>query len=462
MTEDPRQQASLTNLPNRQTADQNAPAAIQVDHVSKAFRLVTERRDSLKERFIRGRSKGVHHFQALSDVTFEVPRGQTVALIGHNGSGKSTMLKLLAGVHRPDAGSIVTRGRISALLELGAGFHGELTGRENIYLNAAILGLSRKETEAAIGRIVDFADIGEFIDSPVKVYSSGMYLRLGFAIAVTVEPQILIIDEIIAVGDEQFQRKCFDYLHELRRKGTTIVLVSHALGIVEEICETAVWLDHGVVRRQGPAREIVKAYLDEVNQRELEQAPPAPEAADPQAADPEPVEEQLGQRVGSGEAKIVDVTLLGPSGRRSPVLISGQPATFRLHYQAQSPLTDAVFGLGFFTDAGVFVAGPNSGQSQPVAALAEHGSVDFHVPRLHLAPGTYTVSTSLMVRTHNYDFVDRGYMVRVRGSSGSEPGLTRMFGDWSSGPATDAAPAGELESLEDFSEPDGEDPHARQ
>src|SRR5664279_764391 len=219
--------------------------AVRVVGVSKKFTLHTERRNSVKERLVRGRARTDGDFWALRDVSFEVPRGTTFGLIGHNGSGKSTMLKLLAGVHRPTSGSIITDGRISALLELGAGFHGELTGRENIFLNGSILGLSKRQIEQSMDKIIDFADIGDFIDAPVKVYSSGMYVRLGFSIAVTVEPEILIVDEIIAVGDEEFQRKCFDYLYELRRHGTTIVIVSHSLPIVADLCDNGAWLDHG-------------------------------------------------------------------------------------------------------------------------------------------------------------------------------------------------------------------------
>ncbi|MBK8469005.1 MAG: ABC transporter ATP-binding protein [Actinomycetales bacterium] len=394
----------------------------------------TERRDSLKERFIRGRSRGHHTFQALDGVSFTIPRGQTYALIGHNGSGKSTMLKLLAGVLRPDSGDVIADGRISALLELGAGFHGELTGRENIYLNAAILGLTRRETEQAIDRIIDFADIGEFIDAPVKTYSSGMYLRLGFAIAVTVDPQILIIDEIIAVGDEQFQRKCFDYLHSLRRKGTTIVLVSHALGIVEEMCEGAIWLDHGRMRKVGPAREIVRLYLDEVNATEIKLASEAAGADAPDAteeADASPA------RGGSGEVRVTDLEFVSAAGVVAPVLLTGERATFRLHYEARKPLEDVVFGLGFFTETGINVAGPNSGSGlPPVPVLAGRGTVDFQVERLTLSPGSYGVSTAVVSHSHTFDYIDRGFQLAVRGSAGGEPGLARMFGGWSAGPAT--------------------------
>ena len=231
--------------------------AIRVDSLSKTFDLHRERRNSAKERFVRGKAKSGGRFVALNDLTFEIPRGTTFGLIGHNGSGKSTLLKILAGVYRPSAGTVMVDGRVSALLELGAGFHGELTGRENIFLNGAILGMTKRQVEDSLEKIIDFAGIGEFIDSPVKIYSSGMYVRLGFAIAVTLEPEILIVDEIIAVGDEEFQRKCFDHLFKLRNQGTTIVLVTHSMGLAAELCDNVVWLDHGDVRAMGPAVEVI-------------------------------------------------------------------------------------------------------------------------------------------------------------------------------------------------------------
>lgn len=396
-----------------------ADAAISVQDVSKRFTKHTEKRNSIKERLVKGRGKTDGDFWALRDVSFEVPRGSTFGLVGHNGSGKSTMLKLLAGVHRPTSGSIITDGRVSALLELGAGFHGELTGRENIYLNASILGLSRKQIESSIDKIIDFAGIGEFIDTPVKVYSSGMYVRLGFSIAVTVDPEILIVDEIIAVGDEEFQRKCFDHLYELRRKGTTICLVSHSLPLVQDLCDSAVWLDHGVMKAVGDSREVTQAYLDSVNVRE---------AAANEQREPETLGGHV--RTGSGEVQIDKVEYFDAKGASTGVVIAGEPATFRMHYTAKEPLEEVVFGLGFVHESGVTVAGPNSGSSgQRAPRISRSGHVDFHVPQLSLQPGSYRVSAAAVSRQHTYDFVDRAYELRVRGTT-TEPGLSRMFGDW--------------------------------
>lgn len=393
--------------------------AIIVEDVSKRFRWHGDRRDSFKERLFRGRPENLKEFWALRDVSLEVPEGSTFGLVGHNGSGKSTLLKLLAGIHRPTTGDIRTRGRISALLELGAGFHPELTGRENIYLNGAILGLSRKQIDASVNTIVDFSGIEEFIDAPVKVYSSGMYVRLGFSIAVTVEPEILIVDEIVAVGDEEFQRKCFDHLHTLHKGGTTIVIVSHALGIIENLCDHAAWLDHGRVMAAGEAREVVRHYLDAVNVDE------AAHAGDVAGVEPGHA------RLGSGEIRVTDLEYLDGDGERSKVLVAGDPVTFRLHYVAREAVEDAVFGLGFVHESGVNVAGPNSSAAgQSFAVDAGSGHVDFHVPQLTFLPGAFQVTTAVVHKGHVYDYRERGFDLKVRGGGTDEPGLVRLLGSW--------------------------------
>ena len=242
-------------------------AAIEVDDVSKRFRLIHERNSTLKATIFRGMKRTVHEdLWALEHVSFEVPRGSTFGVIGHNGSGKSTLLKCLAHIYRPDTGSIAIDGRMSALLELGAGFHPELSGRENVYLNGSILGLSTRQVTERFDEIVAFSGLERFIDSPVKNYSSGMFVRLGFAVAINVEPEILLVDEVLAVGDESFQQKCIEKFAELRRAGNTIVVVTHSLETVRNLCDRAVWLDHGHLLEDGPAGYVTDAYLDSVQQ----------------------------------------------------------------------------------------------------------------------------------------------------------------------------------------------------
>jgi ABC-type polysaccharide/polyol phosphate transport system ATPase subunit len=238
-------------------------AAIEAHDVHKDFRIYHEINRSVKSAVMRRRRARYEQFQALKGVSFEVPQGSTFGLIGANGSGKSTLLKCLARILRPEQGQIITRGRMAAMLELGSGFHPELSGRENVFLNASILGLGRRETEEKFDSIVDFSGIGRFIDSPVKNYSSGMYVRLGFSVAIHVEPDVLLVDEVLAVGDEQFQRKCAERFRSLHDSGRTIVLVSHSMSDIREMCDHALWLDSGVPRVVGPAEQVVRQYLEE-------------------------------------------------------------------------------------------------------------------------------------------------------------------------------------------------------
>jgi lipopolysaccharide transport system ATP-binding protein len=234
---------------------------VRVDGLSKRFRLFHERHQSLKQSLLNMRRSTHEEFWALRDVTFDVGAGETFGIIGHNGSGKSTLLKCLTKILEPDEGSVAVTGSVSALLELGAGFHPELSGRENVFLNAAILGVPRKHIVERFDDIVEFSGLEQFIDTPVKNYSSGMFVRLGFAVAINVDPTVLIIDEVLAVGDAEFQAKCGDKIAEFRERGKTIVLVTHAMGDVVRICQRAAWLDHGRIREIGAPNEIADAYL---------------------------------------------------------------------------------------------------------------------------------------------------------------------------------------------------------
>ncbi len=242
----------------------NGQFDVDVSDVSKRFRLELDRPSSLKEAVLRFGRRDVNDFWVLRDISLGVARSSFFGLIGHNGSGKSTLLRLIAGIHRPTTGRITTRGRVSALLELGSGFHPDLTGRENVYLNGAILGLSRRQMADAMDEIIAFSGIGDQIDAPVKIYSSGMYVRLGFAVSVNVDPQILLIDEVIAVGDEEFQNRCMTHLAQLRAKGTTIVLVSHNTDLIRDLCDRVGWLDHGRLRMVGEPDNVVDTYLQHV------------------------------------------------------------------------------------------------------------------------------------------------------------------------------------------------------
>ena len=235
--------------------------AVRVDHVSKWFRLYQERNQTIKSAIMRRRRSLHHDFLALDDISFDVEEGTTLGLIGSNGSGKSTLLKCLAKIYFPDQGTITAFGRVAALLEVGSGFHHELSGRENIYLNGSILGMSRKEIDRKLDEIIDFSGVEAFIDQPVKNYSSGMYVRLGFSVAINVDPDILVVDEVLAVGDAEFQEKCRHKFADFRRMGKTVILVTHDMGAVESMCDRVAWLKHGGLARFGRPRATIDAYL---------------------------------------------------------------------------------------------------------------------------------------------------------------------------------------------------------
>ena len=247
--------------------------AVSLVGIGKRFTRHTDRRSSLKERIVRGRARNVDDFWAVRDVTLDIPKGSVYGLIGHNGSGKSTLLKMMGGIYRPTTGTLRTDGRVASLIELGAGFHPDMTGRENIALNGSILGLAKREISAATDAIIDFSGLREFIDDPVKHYSSGMYVRLGFAVAVHMDPDVLLVDEVLAVGDEEFQRKCFDHLYSLRRAGKTIVVVSHGLGQLEGLCDEIAWMEHGRLQQHGDPTATIASYLRKVNADEAARNP---------------------------------------------------------------------------------------------------------------------------------------------------------------------------------------------
>ncbi len=239
--------------------------AVVAEGVSKRFRLFKEHNQTLKQTLLRGRRAVFEDFWALEDVSLQVESGSTYGLIGENGSGKSTLLKCVARILEPNKGTIQANGHVSALLELGAGFHPELSGRENVFLNGAILGMRSKDLKARFDEIVAFSGIERFIDTPVKNYSSGMYVRLGFSIAINVQPDILLVDEVLSVGDEDFQQKCRDKFAELQREGSTIIVVSHSMDLVKGLCDKAAWLEHGVLKGEGEADDVIRAYLNYVH-----------------------------------------------------------------------------------------------------------------------------------------------------------------------------------------------------
>ncbi|MGH8982650.1 MAG: ABC transporter ATP-binding protein [Acidimicrobiia bacterium] len=397
-------------------------AAIIVDDVSKRFRLYHERNRSLKAAFLRRRRARYEEFWALKDVSLEVPDGATFGLIGENGSGKSTLLKCMARILRPETGSITSRGRISALLELGAGFHPELSGRENVFLNGSILGLGKKQLTQRFDEIVDFAGLEQFIDTPVKNYSSGMYVRLGFSVAINVDPDILLIDEVLAVGDADFQRKCMEKFADLKAKGNTIVLVSHSLESVRNLCDEAAFLEHGELRRIGSAADVVDDYLGAV-------------FAGGQRQDGE-----HGMRWGSGEARLERIELLDTSEQAVKRTRTGDSVVFRFHYATEERIEHPVFGMALHTIEGTHVTGPNTRDSNAgPEEIDGRGFVDLRVDRLLLVPGTYDLSAAVFdsTLTHPYDFRYRVFRFDVElGHPREEHGVMSLGGFWTAGGPT--------------------------
>lgn len=399
------------------TGPASSEPAIEVEHLSKRFEIQQERRYSLKERFVRGRPKGVREFWALRDVSFQVPKGSFFGIVGHNGSGKSTALKVLAGIYRPTEGSVAVRGRLRALLELGAGFHPELTGRENIQLNASILGLSQREIRASMDEIIEFAGIGDFIDAPVKVYSSGMTVRLGFSVAVKMDPEVLIVDEVIAVGDEEFQRKCLDHLLDLRRHGTTIVLVTHSMPTVEELCDEAIWLDHGVVKGAGGADQVVAQYLQMVNQAEAAQVATESES---QLASGMP-------RRGEGPVRVEQLRLLA-NGVPTDSLLTGQPGTVELSLTNHDDPVECEVSFTVASESGTQLTSPPAFRIHVPTGDAR---VQFAMPAVTIQPGSYRVSTDVTRLGQLLDGLDDSFTIKVRQSgTPSVRGSLVLPGTW--------------------------------
>lgn len=388
--------------------------AITVSDVWKSFRLYHERNRSLKATILKGRRARFEEFWALKGVSFDVPTGTTFGVIGSNGSGKSTLLKCMCGVLEPEKGSVSIRGRVSALLELGAGFHPELTGRQNVYLNGAILGLSRKEVAARFDDIVEFAGLEKFIDTPMKNYSSGMFVRLGFAVAAHVEPEVLLIDEVLSVGDEIFQRKSAERVEQFRREGRTIVFVSHGLSQVEQLCETVAWIDKGELKMAGPAADVISAYQGQSHGARREVG-------------------ELGQRWGSGEIVISDVRLLDDAGESVITPTTMDPLTIAIDLNAHVPIQDAVVTLGIDTLAGHPVWRSSTRRNQLSLGLIDgRAQVEIAIAHLPLLEGVYdlTVAVTDSTEMHPYDHWDKRIRFEVKQFRVYDAGVVHIAAAW--------------------------------
>ncbi len=486
--------------PPQAVAVRTSPArakVIKFSNVSKKFTLRHERPQSFQDMVVslfglRSPSRlgkpmprpATEKFWALKDVNFGIYQGEAVGIIGENGSGKSTTLKLVSRILDPTSGSVSVRGKVSALLELGTGFHPELTGRENIFLNGSLLGIPRKEMADRYDAIVDFAEMSEFIDTPIKHYSSGMVMRLGFAVAINVDPDILLTDEVLAVGDEAFQRKCLDYIAALRRRGVTIIYVSHALDSVRSLCSRAIWLDHGKLIADGPANDVIDQYLTFENEKHADRireeyearrdgtsaryASGASHAAveiqeptqedleeqgqtgqdSPEQADPE-TEENVGKFTydapgthwTSGRAEIFDVRFFNADGQDIKTFLTDQPFTIRIYYAAHDRIENPVFGIALYTQNGVHLNGPNTRFSGlEIPYIDGTGHVDYHIDNLPLLAGMYDVTVALTGAdiAETLDHQHRAYSFYVQPTPGLAErwGLIHIPAEWSFHPGS--------------------------
>jgi ABC-type polysaccharide/polyol phosphate transport system ATPase subunit len=424
--------------------------AIELVDVSKIYRRYGGRqfatlKSALLQRSILRDLQPSETFPALRNVSFKVAKGSTFGVMGRNGSGKSTALKLVAGITKPTSGTVHVDGRISALIELGAGFHPEISGRENVFINGIMLGLSKREIQARFDEIVDFAELREFIDAPVKTYSSGMYMRLGFAVAINVDPDVLLVDEVLAVGDEGFTHKCLDKFGEFRRRGKTILLVTHSLNLIERFCDDAVWLDAGEKRAEGDPKRVIGAYLTAVEETEEQllaatTARAVQEAADP-PTDAEPVAapdatdnmfQATEGRWGSREVEIVQVVFLDNDQQPSFVFHTGDAMSIRLTVRAANPVDDFVFGIGLFNADGVCCYGTNTYlEEMNPQHLAGDADVTFAIDGLDLVEGTYKLDVAVHKRDgFPYDYHRLLYTFRVK-SRTQDVGIYRPRHRWS-------------------------------
>ena len=374
------------------TTGSSGPADIAVDlrDVGKRFRRHTDRRNSLKERIVRGRARNPQDFWAVRDLTLQIPKGSVYGLIGHNGSGKSTLLKMIGGIYRPTVGSIVAHGRVAALIELGAGFHPDMTGRENIALNGSILGLSRREIGAVTDEIIEFSGLDAFIDDPVKHYSSGMYVRLGFSVAVHMKPDVLLVDEVLAVGDEEFQRKCFDHLYALRRSGRTIVVVSHGLGQLEGLCDEIAWLEHGVMQQHGHAVDTIAAYLRRVNEQEAARNPLVEAVR----------QDGEGPRAGDQSVRVTSAHVTDASGTSITHAETGTTFALRLVLEAPDPVLGPNVRVALQHDSGTLVTMISSHRlGVDFGMISGANTVTMALTDNPLLPGRYRVHVDVFDHT---------------------------------------------------------------
>ncbi|MGG1314823.1 ABC transporter ATP-binding protein [Cohnella laeviribosi] len=424
--------------------------AIEVNNVSKSFKNYIDKPNTLKERFLRVGKNNYQEHWVLKSINLHIKCGETVALVGRNGSGKSTLLKLMTKILYPSSGEIIVRGRVSSLLELGAGFHPDFTGRENIYMNASILGLTKKEIDYRLNDIIRFSELDEYIDQPIRIYSSGMYMRLAFSVAISVEPDVLLVDEVLAVGDAAFQNKCIEKIKELKGKGTTIVIVAHDNGVVEKICDRAVWLHNGEIADVGRPRDIVMKYMNalaEIENKRLLREQQEEQEQQVQLAKSDQQNESINNgvsiqveekpvshsknRTGNQKIEITDVAFCDPEGVRKQNFRTGTPMYIHIYYKVNQTYENAVFGIGIFTSDNTCCYATNTYiDHYSVEQLGKSGVVICKIDPLMLIPATYFVDIAVHHENGEpYDYLTRLYSFQVS-SDIRDQGIARLKHSW--------------------------------
>ncbi len=401
--------------------------AIEVHQVTKEFKVYLDKGQTLKEKVLFRNRRKYEKRTVLNGISFEVKKGEAVGLIGQNGCGKSTTLKLLTRIMYPDSGTIEMRGRVSSLIELGAGFHPDMSGRQNIYTNASIFGLTKKEIDKRIQDIIDFSELEKFIDNPVRTYSSGMYTRLAFAVAINVDADILLIDEILAVGDANFQAKCFNRLREIKAQGTTIVIVSHSLQQIEQICERSIWIQDGKIQAEGLPRVVHPEYLDFMGQKRQETITKKIASSVPA---PKP-DEKKKERWGNGNARITDIRILDAGGETRTVFKTGDSFKIQISYEVVKMVQDAVFGIGIFRADGMRCYGTNTRiENFPRYDLKTNGCVELELEEVELLPGEYSIDLAIECNVGiPVDYYTKAARITVY-SDISDVGVCRIKHSW--------------------------------
>lgn len=406
--------------------------AIEVRNVKKKFKVYMDKGYTLKELTLFSKRRRYEEREVLKGISFDVKKGEAIGLVGHNGCGKSTTLKLLTRIMYPDSGTIEMRGRVSSLIELGAGFHPDMSGRQNIYTNASIFGLTRKEIDKRLEMIIAFSELEEFIDNPVRTYSSGMYMRLAFAVAINVDADILLIDEILAVGDTNFQAKCFNKLREIKNSGTTIVIVSHSLSQIEQICEKSIWIHKGEIAAKGKTYDVHAKYLRYMSE-ELQQNMKNVKVVETDIDEKNCAEliDQKEERWGTGEAQITKVNFLTKNGVPQNVFFTDDDIIIELTYRVKKRIKNAVVGFSFTRNDGVYCYGTNT-QIDRVQNydLLHDGEMRISMNSVNLLPGEYLLDLEIK----NINGVTIDYQKKVRKleivSNFADVGVCRINHKW--------------------------------